>query len=253
MTISATFFNPIVIRQRYERIAVIDNIDEIFELIRQGQTQLTLEGVDLSLEGLRLQTFATSEACCSNPECQSVPEYFVIERSLVTSHPEFAKYHLNLYGTDHNNKEVLFTHDHTLARGLGGADARDNTTTMCSPCNARKARVECKEVLKMREEDEKLNRPEEYAARIQRETERRLKAERKKLNNLLKAAEHFLNMPHDQLVEHANTQAGDGFVSNNTAYAEMGLTPKGHKWLTGTTMAFFKSKTSQSKMKKGAR
>jgi hypothetical protein len=37
---------------------------------------------------------------------------------------------------------VLFTHDHTLARGLGGADAIENTTTMCSPCNQKKSRLE---------------------------------------------------------------------------------------------------------------
>lgn len=48
---------------------------------------------------------------------------------------EVSHYHLSLWGVDKDNKLVLFTHDHTLARGLGGRDIVDNTTTMCYKCN----------------------------------------------------------------------------------------------------------------------
>src|ERR1035437_5984742 len=44
-------------------------------------------------------------------------------------------YHLNMWGVDDQNEEVLFTHDHTHARGLGGRDILDNSETMCCFCN----------------------------------------------------------------------------------------------------------------------
>ncbi len=50
--------------------------------------------------------------------------------------------HANLYGVDREGNEVLFTHDHKLARSLGGADNLNNTQVMCSPCNTKKSIVE---------------------------------------------------------------------------------------------------------------
>lgn len=38
-----------------------------------------------------------------------------------------------------NGKEILLTHDHTIARGLGGKNELNNTTTMCEQCNAQKS------------------------------------------------------------------------------------------------------------------
>lgn len=50
-------------------------------------------------------------------------------------------YHLNLWGVK-DGEEVLFTHDHVLARGLGGKDNLDNTQTMCCYCNWEKGDLE---------------------------------------------------------------------------------------------------------------
>jgi hypothetical protein len=50
--------------------------------------------------------------------------------------------HANLYGMDRDGTEVLFTHDHKLARALGGDDNLNNTQVMCSPCNTKKSIVE---------------------------------------------------------------------------------------------------------------
>jgi hypothetical protein len=52
--------------------------------------------------------------------------------------------HINIYGVNESGHDVLFTHDHTLARGLGGANALENATTMCGPCNWKKGDQEGK-------------------------------------------------------------------------------------------------------------
>lgn len=58
-------------------------------------------------------------------------------------------WHLNLYGV-REDEDVLFTHDHKLARALGGADNLSNAQLMCSPCNGKKSKGETKEVLRLR-------------------------------------------------------------------------------------------------------
>lgn len=240
-------FAPIIVRERFERIATITNLEDVLERIRNGDSSMVVGGVALSLEGLRLQTFASSQLCCSDPNCETKPGYFAVERTLDSTHPEFSRYHLNLYGTNKNGHEILFTHDHTLARALGGADDRENTTLMCGPCNFRKARVEGKEVIRRREEDERINHPERYALRKKLEADRALKVATKKLDNMLNGAGHFLQMDRDSLVAHANAQVDDAFVNNKTAYANAGLTPHGYKWLARTTMEFFKANHAQPK------
>lgn len=246
-------FPAVIVRERFERIGTISNLENVFERIRNGDSTMVVGGVTLSLEGLRLQTFASSELCCSDPNCETKPEYFAIERTLDSTHPEFSRFHLNLYGVNKNGYETLFTHDHTLARALGGADDRENTTLMCGPCNFRKARVEGKEVVRRREEDERLNHPERYALRKKLEADRALKVATKKLDNMLNGAGHFLQMDRESLVAHANAQVNDGFVNNKTAYANAGLTPNGYKWLARTTMEFFKANQStKPKSKKAA-
>ncbi|MNE07882.1 hypothetical protein D3C80_1005220 [compost metagenome] len=45
---------------------------------------------------------------------------------------------------------MLFTHDHTLARSLGGTDDASNTTTMCAKCNFLKSKGEFVEYCKQK-------------------------------------------------------------------------------------------------------
>lgn len=244
---TVNLFAPTIIRERFERIGIISDINEVFEKIRNGEKSMTINGVVLSLEGLRLETFASSPPCCSDPNCKTVPEYFAIERALDSHHAEFSRYHLNLYGTNAKGYETLFTHDHTLARALGGDDARNNTTLMCGPCNFRKARAEGKEVIRRREQDEKDNHPERYALRQKLEADRALKAANKKLDNLIRGAGHFLQMDQETLVAHANAQVDDTYVDNKTAYANAGLTRQAYTWLEITTMEFFKANNPKKK------
>jgi len=111
-----------------------------------------IRGWKVGVSSLRLRTFArdaadASEVCCS--ACGLKATFFAIE-TFARGNQEMA--HINLYGV-HGGKDILFTHDHTLARSLGGMDSLSNTTTMCSPCNSFKSKAEGEERKRRREEE----------------------------------------------------------------------------------------------------
>ena len=133
--------------QRLGTVALEDVLPAIVRRLENPQVNskfLDLLGAQVRISGLRLRTFAERPLCCSNPNCQSVPTHFAVERDKgdPEDSPTTRPYHLNMYGRNEHGHEVLFTHDHTLARGLGGADDIENTTTMCLPCNQKKSRLE---------------------------------------------------------------------------------------------------------------
>ena len=95
----------------------------------------------------RLRTFAKgidSDGKIRCVSCGIEATHFAVEASPNQSNP-----HMNLYGM-RDGGEVLFTHDHILARGLGGADNLSNTQVMCSPCNSKKSIEEGKEAVRRR-------------------------------------------------------------------------------------------------------
>jgi len=97
--------------------------------------RLLVGGHPVKLSSLRLLTFAVHGTKCVS--CGLEATHFAIEKQIFnpcTDHP-----HLNLYGVDAEGTEVLFTHDHVLAQGLGGIDHLSNTQTMCYPCNQEKS------------------------------------------------------------------------------------------------------------------
>ena len=121
--------------QKYERACAV-TINEVLNLILQGSKPKKdiIRGHYVKVSGVRLNTFAQYGTTCS--ACGLEATHFAIERNL--GQPS---YHLNLYGMK-DNEEVLFTHDHTLARSLGGKDHISNTTTMCITCNQEKSVIE---------------------------------------------------------------------------------------------------------------
>lgn len=92
------------------------------------------------LGSVRLQTFAAYGTTCVC--CNKKATHFAMERHLNNE-----VYHLNLYGIDDDGSELLFTHDHILARSLGGPDHICNTQTMCTKCNSYKSIGEHKEFM----------------------------------------------------------------------------------------------------------
>lgn len=107
-------------------------------------------GITVNCNSLRLQTFYHKGLTCVT--CGAKATHFAIE----SNQPEGSVhmgYHINMWGVTPEGEDVLFTHDHILARALGGEDILENTQTMCNPCNYAKSRGEAIE--KSRRDKEK--------------------------------------------------------------------------------------------------
>ena len=104
--------------------------------IRIEKRKIIYHGELVKICTLRLQTFAIRGLIC---KCGLQASYFALERHHVSKN---GVYHLNLWGVNEIGEEILFTHDHVLARSLGGKDEIENTTTMCTICNFEKSLIE---------------------------------------------------------------------------------------------------------------
>ena len=141
----------------YERVGILE-LEEVFHYIRQNlnipsnKGKVYIKDFYVNVQSIRLRTFLNTGIEC--PCCGIQASFFAVERSKGTS----GGYHLNLYGIDKDNNEVLFTHDHILARGLGGEDNQKNTHTMCGPCNWSKGHIE----EKIAKKELNLNQPEVF-------------------------------------------------------------------------------------------
>lgn len=104
---------------------------------KERDKRISFDGEQIKLSSLRLRTFATHGIECV--DCGVKAVFFAMER-----HHMDVKYHINLWAVRDNGKQVLMTHDHILARSLGGADNIANTQTMCMDCNFEKGKIEHK-------------------------------------------------------------------------------------------------------------
>lgn len=127
-------------RVEYDRAGIVA-IADVIPLIKDPSiSKVVLHGHQVKVTSLRLRTFAKSCECSA---CGLKATHFAVESN--------SDWHLNLWadrGPD--KKEMLFTHDHTLARGLGGADDESNVTTMCAKCNHQKSIGEYVEYCKLK-------------------------------------------------------------------------------------------------------
>ena len=122
--------------QTYDRHSVA-NIADVISWINGAigsarKPKVEINGKMVGVSSLRLQTFAKKGTTCA--KCGAEASYFALERDLCHAASE-SGYHLNLWGVDADGDPMLFTHDHILARALGGKDHIDNTQTMCCHCN----------------------------------------------------------------------------------------------------------------------
>jgi hypothetical protein len=132
---------------KLERYKVLSP-DEVLPRIKSYDKPLirpTVHNVPCHTNGLRLFTFKTKGLTCVT--CKITGTFFAIERSkqgpLKTEKSEAPRpYHLNLYAVGEDGRDVLMTHDHILARCLGGKDKIENTQTMCTDCNSEKSKTE---------------------------------------------------------------------------------------------------------------
>ncbi len=134
-------------KQAYERLGTV-SIEEVMKM-KGEQTAIFLDQEVRLNASKRIETFIHKGTTCSN--CGREASFFAIERHLIRDpNNKSGKYHLNLYGLDEQGNEIMFTHDHTMARALGGNDDLSNMTTMCSPCNSTKSINERKAVEEIR-------------------------------------------------------------------------------------------------------
>lgn len=140
MTANATekIYKP----QKYERIGTL-SIDEVFfhiqsSLEEKRTIRVNIQNYFVKINSLRLLTFFHTGVNC--PCCDNTASFFAVERMSGSQD----HYHLNLYGLNEKGEEILFTHDHIVARSLGGKDNLTNTETMCGPCNWKKGQIEQK-------------------------------------------------------------------------------------------------------------
>lgn len=137
--------------QRYLRYEVVPLAEFLADISQHwGESKSRVQRPDgrwVGCTALRLKTFyrsSTEPAGLVCISCGMSATHFAVESS-----PGTVSAHVNLYGMK-NGVEVLFTHDHIIARGLGGVDDLTNSQTMCSPCNSNKSKVEGKEVNRRR-------------------------------------------------------------------------------------------------------
>lgn len=119
----------------YYRVGLVA-IEDVLPLILDPSVEKAeFLGHKVGVSSLRLQTFAIKGLECSS--CGVKATHFAVEGHERANGAIPESFHLNLWAdrTHLDKGEMLMTHDHTLARGLGGKDHISNTTTMCSKCN----------------------------------------------------------------------------------------------------------------------
>lgn len=126
---------------RYVRHKVV-SIEEAFERFNSffagdnSSSKFKGSKFPVRLGGLRLRTFFKKGCTCK--DCGLKATHFAVEKCK-GSQQEI--YHLNLWALA-DGKEILFTHDHQIARCLGGSDTLKNSVPMCERCNSRKSKKE---------------------------------------------------------------------------------------------------------------
>lgn len=93
------------------------------------------DGAEVNIGMLNLRLFKSSGTDCVH--CNLKGEYFRVEKMGFGS-SIFNEWHLNLYGINARNEEVLLTKDHIIPRSKGGTDDLRNLQPMCEVCNKRK-------------------------------------------------------------------------------------------------------------------
>ena len=140
----------------YTRHCII-GIGEIIPHILGQQDKILHHNYNVGVSSLRLRTFAraaekTGKICCVN--CGLEATHFALEGF---ENSKLPSEHFNLYGIKDDN-EILFTHDHIIARSLGGENNLSNTQVMCGPCNWKKGEKENKLVSAIRKDKSPQNR-----------------------------------------------------------------------------------------------
>lgn len=174
------------------------------ETRREFKERVEIKGVPVGVSSLRLMTFAVHGTTCSC--CGLKATHFAIERDMRDIGKPMADkpYHLNLYGIQ-DGFDILFTHDHTKARALGGVDNLSNTTTMCFFCNMNKSvgeRKQC-EAIKLKNAKDKVNSKLSIAEQQELNRQKNIKKKELKMLNRKPPSPQYLAIKAARLAEKA--------------------------------------------------
>lgn len=110
--------------------------------VKGERVALGVKGYVAHVTGVRLRTFGVKGTTCYI--CGNKATHFSIDIQRMDDKP-----HLNLWGVKSNGDELLFTHDHVLARSLGGGKTIKNTEPCCTDCNFEKSKSEFAELAQL--------------------------------------------------------------------------------------------------------
>ena len=109
--------------------------NDVMAVMAQNTESISIGEHQVRINRLKYKTFVRDyyegKFCCSC--CGIQPSHAVVFGTT-----QSAEKFINFFALD-RGKEILLTHDHTIARALGGKNELDNTTTMCEHCNAQKS------------------------------------------------------------------------------------------------------------------
>ena len=88
----------------------------------------TINGVKVKVTSQRYKVFQDNKCCV---KCGLKGEFLAIEKFS----EDIKKYHINMYGIDEHEHEVLMTKDHIIPKSKGGKNIQSNYQTMCTKCN----------------------------------------------------------------------------------------------------------------------
>lgn len=115
-----------------ERFKVLDlNVIDTLHKLKDITKTAKIDNYLITVDSDRYENFYHHGFTCAH--CGMKATYAAIERTQGSK-----KYHINVYGTRGDGKEVIFTKDHIFPKSMGGFDTIDNYQVLCASCNGRK-------------------------------------------------------------------------------------------------------------------
>lgn len=146
-------------KKKMEHLAEF-SLEDVFPYITEAETRkiyvLGKKSYDVKMNSPRYHLFKANNICVS---CGLVGDKLFLDKNDLDINA-----HFNLYAEE-NERLVMLTKDHIIARSKGGADSIENFQTMCSVCNNLKGSHDitldnCRELRKLFNNPDKLSRKE---------------------------------------------------------------------------------------------
>ncbi len=114
-----------------ERIAMCDKelVNKLHALYLEGIKEYSYNGIVVNTDSDRYANFYHNGFACKS--CGIVGSFAAIERTFGSNE----KYHVNIYGFDDKEEQILMTKDHIFPSSKGGINDIKNYQVLCEKCN----------------------------------------------------------------------------------------------------------------------